>query len=99
MVFDDLEIDTVKKRARRAGVELELSAREFSILSYLASREGHIVSRDAILNHVYDFQADLGSNVIDVYIKNIRKKTEQGGGSRLVHTKRYQGYCFQVKTQ
>lgn len=93
----DLRIDLNKKKVWRTGVEIDLSAREYSILEYLVARKGEVVSRMSILEHVYDFNADLGSNVIDVYIGLLRKKTEFNGLPRLIHTRRNQGYVFDVE--
>lgn len=97
--FGDLVIDTNKKKVFRAGKEIELSAREYSILEYLTSRQGHVVSRESILEHVYDFNAELSSNVIDVYIRYLRKKTEIDDLPRLIHTKRNLGYVFEASNQ
>ncbi len=96
--YGDIRIDTNKKQVWRAGEAIELSAREYSILEYLASRQGHVVSRDSILEHVYDFNADLSSNVIDVYIGFLRKKTEFNGLPRVIHTRRRLGYVFEVSS-
>lgn len=93
----DLKIDSNSKRVWRSGEEVELSAREYSILEYLASRSGEVVSRMAILEHVYDFNAELESNVIDVYIAFLRKKTEINGLPRIIHTRRNQGYVFEAE--
>lgn len=94
--YGDLKIDLNRKKVWRSGEEIALSAREYSILEYLAARKGEVVSRMSILEHVYDFNADLGSNVIDVYIGFLRKKTEIKGLPRLIHTRRNQGYVFEV---
>ena len=93
----DLKIDLNRKKVWRSGKEIDLSAREYSILEYLAARKGEVVSRMSILEHVYDFNADLGSNVIDVYIGFLRKKTEINGLPRLIHTRRNQGYVFDIE--
>ena len=94
--YGDLKIDTNKKEVWRSDNKIELSAREYSILEYLIARQGHVVTRDSIWEHVYDFNADLNSNVIDVYIGFLRKKMEVGGLSRLIHTRRNQGYVFEA---
>lgn len=94
--YGDLRVDTIRKRVWRSGTLIELSAREYSILEYLASRQGEVVTRDSILQHVYDFNAELSSNVIDVYIGFLRKKTEAEGHPRLIHTRRNLGYVFEV---
>jgi DNA-binding response OmpR family regulator len=64
------------------------------LLEYLALRAGEIVSRTEIWEHVYDFRAEVESNVVDVYIGYLRKKLEAGGAPRLIHTRRGQGYVL-----
>lgn len=96
LVIDDLEVDTVRKKVRRAGKEIELSAREFNLLEYLANREGQAVSRTDIWNHVYDMDDNTTSNVVDVYIGYLRKKLEADGGARILHTRRGLGYSLGV---
>ena len=97
--FGDLKIDFNQKRVWRTETEIELSAREYAILEYMALRAGEVISRAAILEHVYDFNASLESNVIDVYIGFLRKKTEINGLPRLIHTRRNQGYVFQAEAK
>jgi DNA-binding response OmpR family regulator len=90
----DLEIDLTARRARRAGQPLPLSAREYAVLEYLALRKGQVVTRTEIWEHIYDFAAEPGSNVVDVYISYLRKKVDQGHAARLIHTRRGQGYVL-----
>ena len=92
--IDDLEIDTTAKLVRRAGEPVELTAREFALLEYLAVRAGQLVSRTDIWEHVYDFNASAQSNVVDVYIGYLRKKLEHPGSRALIHTRRGQGYML-----
>jgi DNA-binding response OmpR family regulator len=91
---DDLEIDTRARRARRAGRVLTLSAREYTLLEYLASRAGHVVSRTELWDHAYDDAAEPGSNVLDVHISHLRKKVDDGDARKLIHTRRGQGYVL-----
>jgi DNA-binding response OmpR family regulator len=86
----DLEIDTTKRSVRRGGEPVALSAREYALLEYLASRAGQLVTRTEIWEHVYDFNSDNHSNVVDVYIGYLRKKL----GAGLIHTRRGQGYVM-----
>jgi DNA-binding response OmpR family regulator len=90
----DLEIDTRARRARRAGAVIALSAREYALLEYLAHREGHIVSRTELWDHAYDEAAEPGSNVLDVHISHLRKKIDEGHATKLIHTRRGQGYVL-----
>ena len=90
----DLEIDTRARRARRAGAVIALSAREYALLEYLAHRAGHIVSRTELWDHAYDEAAEPGSNVLDVHISHLRKKIDEGHATKLIHTRRGQGYVL-----
>ena len=92
--IDDLEVDTRARRARRGGRVLELSAREYALLEYLAHRAGEIVSRTELWDHAYDEAAEPGSNVLDVHISHLRKKIDDGQARKLIHTRRGQGYVL-----
>ena len=88
----DLVVDTAAKSVSRAGQRIELTAREYALLEYLASRSGQIVSRAELWEHCYDFQAEAGSNVIDVYIGYLRSKIDKPFKKPLLHTQRGFGY-------
>lgn len=90
----DLEVNTISRIVKRNGKTLRLSAKEYSLLEYLAFRSGQIVSRDEIWEHVYDFNYTAESNVIDSFIKLIRKKVEDPNLVPLIHTFRGQGYML-----
>jgi DNA-binding response OmpR family regulator len=94
VVIDDLIIDLPARAVSRAGQLLDLTAREFRLLEYLAMRRGHIVTRAEIETHIYDEAADLASNVVDSAICTLRKKLEPPGSSLLIHTKRGFGYTL-----
>ncbi|MBP7934944.1 MAG: response regulator transcription factor [Phycisphaerae bacterium] len=94
----DLEIDTAGRVVRRAGETIELTAREYALLEYLALRAGQLVSRTEIWEHVYDFHSSAQSNVVDVYIGYLRHKTEREGTTRLIHTRRGQGYVLEEES-
>ena len=91
---DDLEIDTAARVARRAGEPIDLTAREYGILEFLAARKGEVVTREEISSRIYDLDKDRNSNIVDVYVGYIRKKLERGGRSRLIHTRRGFGYLL-----
>ncbi len=97
VAIGDVEIDTAAKRVKRAGTEIVFTAREYQLLEYLASRTGEVVTRTDIYEHCYDFQADAASNVIDVYIGYLRRKLEGEGQSKVIHTRRGQGYVMAVE--
>lgn len=90
----DLEIDAVRKQVTRNGGPVELTAREYALLEYLARRSGELVTRTDIWEHVYDFHDSAQSNVVDVYIGYLRRKIERPGRPRLIHTRRGQGYVL-----
>jgi len=90
----DLEVDTKSRVARRAGIILDLTAKEFGLLELLALREGQVVRRADIWEQLYDFAEETDSNVIDVFINRLRKKSEASGGERLIHTRRGLGYLL-----
>jgi DNA-binding response OmpR family regulator len=90
----DLEIDTRARRVRRAGRIVALSAREYALLEYLAHRVGHIVSRTELWDHAYDEAAEANSNVLDVHISHLRRKIDDGQATKLIHTRRGQGYVL-----
>jgi DNA-binding response OmpR family regulator len=90
----DLEIDTTTRAARRGGQTVELSAREYALLEYLAHRAGQVVTRTEIWEHVYDFNSTAESNVVDVFIGHLRRKIERPDLARLIHTRRGHGYML-----
>ncbi len=90
----DLEINTTSREVRRAKIRIELTAREYALLEFLALRAGAVVTRSEIWNHVYDFLSDTQSNVVDVYIGYLRKKLERPDWPKLIHTRRGQGYLL-----
>jgi two-component system copper resistance phosphate regulon response regulator CusR len=90
----DLEIDTAARSVSRAGQPVPLSAREYALLEYLASRQGHVVTRSEILEHVYDFSSEPSSNVVDVYVGYLRRKIDHNHAQKLIHTRRGLGYLL-----
>jgi DNA-binding response OmpR family regulator len=93
----DLEVDTAKKCARRGEKNIDLSAREYSLLEYLAHRQGQVVSRTQIWEHLYDEHDEASSNVVDVYIGYLRNKIDKDFPAKLIHTKRGQGYMLSAE--
>jgi len=90
----DLEIDFKGKRVKRAGKVIELSAREYAILECLARNAKTVVSRAKIENSVWNFDYEGGTNVIDVYIRYLRKKIDEGFDKKLIQTVRGSGYVL-----
>jgi DNA-binding response OmpR family regulator len=91
----DLAIDTVRRTATRAGEPLHLTPREYGLLEFLALQPGRTVSRTEIREHLYDFDGEADSNVVDVCVARLRKKLEHGGRPRLIHTRRGFGYVLE----
>lgn len=94
IIIDDLVIDTNSRTVKRADREIRLSAREYNILEYLALNEGRIVSRTELIEHIYDSEFDLDSNIIDVYINYLRNKIDKGFGKQIIFTVRGAGYMI-----
>jgi two-component system OmpR family response regulator len=90
--YDDLELDLIARRVTRGGVRIELQPREFSLLEYLLRHQGQVVTRSMLLEQVWDYHFDPGTNVIDVHVSRLRKKLEAGGQTSLLHTVRGAGY-------
>ncbi|MDB5290659.1 MAG: yedW [Phycisphaerales bacterium] len=98
IIVGDLEIDTAAKSVRRAGNPISLSAREYTLLEYLALRCGEVVSRTEIWEHLYDQNDESVSNVVDVYIGYLRSKIDRDHETKLIHTRRGMGYVLGVMT-
>lgn len=94
LVIDNLVLDISKKKVLRNGTLIELTSKEYEVLEYLMRNEDHILTRQQIQDHVWDFGYEGASNLIDVLIKNIRKKIDIGGAKALIHTKRGLGYVI-----
>ena len=93
-VVGDLILDVKGHIVTRAGREIAMSAREFDVLEYLIRNKGVVLSREKIENHVWNFDYCGGTNVIDVYIRYLRKKIDEGYDTKLIHTIRGKGYVL-----
>lgn len=94
IVIADLEIDTISQTVRRAGKQIELTTKEYSLIEFLAFNNGKVVGREEISEHVWDDTFDPFSNLIEVYIKRLRKKLDEGYAVQLIHTRRGSGYIL-----
>lgn len=90
----DLTLNTVTHRARRAGVDIELTAREYRLLEFLMRSAGRLCGRMTILEKVWDYDFDPGTNLVDVYIKRLREKIDADFEPKLLHTIRGSGYVL-----
>jgi len=93
----DLMIDTTSHRVSRDENEIELTAKEYALLECLARREGQLVSRAEIAEHVWDDSFDPFSNAIEVYINRLRRKIDEDHPIKLIHTRRGEGYLLGVR--
>jgi len=90
----DLEIDTNAQRVCRSGRVIGLTAKEYSLLEYMAREKGKVVGRAEIAEHVWDETFDPFSNLIEVYIRRLRAKMDEGYDRQLIHTRRGAGYIL-----
>ncbi len=97
IVVEDLRIDLNTQQVCRGDRLIQLTAREYGLLEYLAVRAGEVVSRTDIWEHVYEFNSSAASNVVDVYIGYLRKKLQSEGKPSLLHTVRGRGYLLGVQ--
>lgn len=90
----DLVMDTASHTVTRGGKEIALSVKEFSLLEYLLRNKGHVLSRTMIENNLWNFDYSGGTNAVDVYIRYLRKKVDDGFEPKLIHTVRGCGYVL-----
>jgi DNA-binding response OmpR family regulator len=88
----DLRLDRVQRLVERAGLRIELTSKEFSLLEYLMLNLGRRVTRAMIIEHVWNLTFDTTTNVVDVYINYLRRKIDDGHTCKLIHTVRGVGY-------
>jgi two-component system copper resistance phosphate regulon response regulator CusR len=94
----DLEIDIVRQRASRGGHRLDLTSKEFLLLSLLARRAGEVLSRTQIAEAVWDMNFDSDTNVVDVNVRRLRSKVDDPFPLKLIHTVRGAGYVFETES-
>lgn len=92
--YGGLVMDLNSRTVTRDGTEITLSSKEFAVLEYLLRNHGRVLSRDKIENHVWNYDFEGGSNVVDVYIRYLRKKIDTGFNKKLLHTIRGAGYVL-----
>ena len=98
LTVGDLELNTVDRSVQRGGRSISLTAMEYRVLEYLAHRPKAVVSKTELLEHLYDYNWEKFSNVIEVYISGLRRKLDDGSSRQLIHTLRGQGYILQDGT-
>ncbi len=97
LTLADLTVDLKSHQVSRGGKIIELSGREYAILEYLMRNQGHVLSRSQIEQHVWSFDYEGGSNMVDVYIRYLRKKIDEGFPQKLIHTVRGAGYVMRAE--
>ena len=93
----DLEVDVARMKARRKGRVLDLTSREFQLLSLMARRQGEVLSRATIASEVWGMSCSVESNAMDVTLGRLRKKVDEPGEKRLIHTVRGLGYVMEER--
>jgi two-component system, OmpR family, response regulator len=97
LTIGDLSLDTVSYSVKRAGKEINLTSKEFALLEYLLRNPGRPLSKDVIISHVWDYDADILPNTVEVYIKYLRNKIDAPFKGDLIHTIRGFGYKLEAK--
>jgi two-component system, OmpR family, response regulator len=98
LAVGDLVLDPAARTTRRGEVVIELSAKEFSLLQYFMSHAGEVLSRTRLIEHVWDFAYEGGSNIVDVYVRYLREKIDRPFGTRSLETVRGAGYRLRGDT-
>jgi len=94
LTVGDLEIDPLSRTVKRGGKKIDLKPREYLILEYFARNEGRVVTRTMLLERVWEYHFDPGTNVIDVHVSRLRRKLDEGFERPLLHTVRGAGYML-----
>ena len=94
LTIADLELDTVLHKAKRSTRSIELTAKEYALLEYFLRNKERVLSRTIISEHIWDYNFDTGTNLIDVYINHLRNKIDSGFEKKLIHTVRGVGYVM-----
>jgi len=94
LTFADLTLDLISHKVIRDGREIELTAKEYTLLEYLVRNPNRVLTRTMIAEHVWDYNYDSFTNVIDVYINYLRNKVDRGFDTKLIHTVRGVGYVL-----
>jgi DNA-binding response OmpR family regulator len=93
----DLEIDRLTQQVRRAGRRIDLTAKEYALLEYLAAHAGRVLSRTMIVEHVWDESFEGLTNIVDVYVRHLRTKVDDSFPQKLIHTVRGVGYSLRAE--
>lgn len=94
----DLELDLLRRRVTRSGRRIDLTVKEFALLELLLRRQGEVLPRSLIASQVWDMNFDSDTNVIDVAVRRLRAKVDDGYEQKLIHTARGMGYVLEAPT-
>lgn len=95
----DLEVDRLSQQVRRAGKRLDLTAKEYALVEYLAANAGRVLSRNMIVDHVWDQSFEGATNIVDVYVQHLRSKVDGPFPVKLIRTVRGVGYSLTDKAE
>ena len=95
----DLELDRLSQQVRRAGKRVDLTSKEYSLLEYLVSNAGRVLSRTMIIEHVWDESFEGLTNIVDVYVRHLRSKVDDSHSSKLIRTVRGVGYTVSDESE
>ncbi len=97
LTFSNLVLDPARRAVSRGGQKIDLTAKEFSILEYFMRNAGRVLTRTQIIEHVWDYDFDTGTNLVDVYVNYLRKKVDSDREPKLIHTVRGVGYVLKAE--
>ncbi len=98
LTVGDLELDRLTQQVKRAGKRIELTLKEYSLLEYLMQNQDRVLSRNMIIEHVWDQAFDGFTNIVDVYVRHLRSKVDDGFPQKLIRTVRGSGYSIRGAT-
>ncbi|MCL4539114.1 MAG: response regulator [Bacteroidetes bacterium] len=93
----DLELDTLTRKARRGGKEIELTNREYALLEYFVRNVNRVLTRTVISEHIWEYNFDTGTNIVEVYVNKLRNKIDADAETKLIHTIRGTGYMMKLE--
>ena len=94
LTLGDLSVDTSAQKVTRGGKPIALTGREYALLEYLMRNQGAVLSRERIEQNIFNYDYEGASNMVDVYIRYLRKKIDEGFSPKLIHTVRGAGYVL-----
>jgi two-component system, OmpR family, response regulator len=95
--FDDLRLDLLSRQVQRGAQKIDLQPREFALLEYLMRNAGKVVSKTMIIEHVWGYDFDPMTNIVDVLVSRLRNKIDRDFDKKLIHTHRGVGYALKIE--